>query len=151
MAIQPLEDGDVGVHAEVVPVDAGIGEPGQHLVVAWIREVQPVRDRHAAPFGAVAEELTIARDHAPEKWKQSLSSRDSGRPPESVAKRHRVAAHGARLAEEDRRVGTAEDFLPTKPVGYDQDDIARSRRRRGGRGGLRERVMRNRQTKGEDA
>ena len=46
---------------------------------------------------------------------------------------------------------SSEDFLPAKPVGHDQDHVPRLRPRRGWRRGLRECVMRDRQTESEDA
>jgi hypothetical protein len=147
-AAQPLEHRGVGVRAEVVAVDARVHEPRQHLVVAGVRELERVRDDDAAPRVAVAEELPVARDDAPEEGEQLAPARVGGGAPEALAQRDRIAAHGARHAEEQRRVGAAEDLLPAEAVGDDEDDVARARR--GGGGGLCERGVRDGEREGED-
>ena len=73
LRIEPLEDGHVGVGHVVVGVNAGVGNTRQRLVVAGIAEVQPVDHLRLRTQVAIAKDLPLAGNRAPQERHQRLA------------------------------------------------------------------------------
>src|SRR6185312_1279202 len=123
--VEPFEYGEVGIRSGVVAVDARIRMPADHLVVAWIGELEPVGDIRVALHRAIPEDLTLLRDDVPYEWKErgACGARIVAR--ELAAERGRIL-DVAELAIHELAVRALEDLLPAETVGYDEDDVARA-------------------------
>ena len=124
-AVHPLENGDVGVGSEIIPVDARIGRADQHLVVARIRELHSVGDIHVTANGTVSRELSFARHGAPEEGHQRRPAFPGGGAPIPAADASGIVAQHPGSAKEDGGIGARKDVLPAQPVRNDQDDVRR--------------------------
>ena len=130
--VQPLEHRQVGIELLVVAVDPRVGGAREHLVVARVREPQPVRDPHAALAGRVAEDLALARDDGPEERQERLAPRLRRRAVEARLERLLCRdGDAAVVLGVERALVAAEELLPAEAVeGHDQhvvDGRGRSR------------------------
>ena len=130
-AVQPLEDGAVGVVDLVVRVHSRVVPAGEHLIVPGVGE--PVRVRHGAARAAVsvADQHSLAGDDVVQERRQKAR-----------AIRHvDELTHGllglvrVLLVLRESRLGAAKDLLPANPVERDDDDPPPAVRGRGGRHG----------------
>ena len=122
--MEPFEDGEVLVRFLGVAVDAGIGEAGEDLVVAGIRELHGVRDLRRAPGREVAVDLAFLRDLRPEERQQCLASLFRRFAPELGFDGLHIGNAADVLADE-LLLGPGEHFLPAEPISRDEDDVLR--------------------------
>jgi hypothetical protein len=130
--VEPFEHRGRRVRTELVAVDGVVREARGHLVVARIGERLAVGHVRVAPGGAIAEDLTLLGDGAPEERKQRRAPRGGRVAPVALAQvllRHPAAA---RLVVEQIRLGAGEDLLPAQTVAHDEHDVLRLARERGG-------------------
>ena len=134
VAVEPLEDGGIGVGRIPVAVDTRIDEPGERLTVSRIRKAEAVPNPGHASRGAVTEELPLPGDRAPEERQQRLAPGLRRVTPE-VALERRGVVHVLARAQQGA-VGTAEQLLPAQAIGDDQYHVLGPGRGRQGLGGL---------------
>jgi hypothetical protein len=121
-AVQPLEHRQVRVRLLIVAVDARIGEPREHLVVAGIGKPEAVRDAHAAPARRVAQDLALAGYDRPDEGQQRLAPCLRRRTIETSRQGLRLADTPVFLRVE-RGVVAAEHLLPAEAVESDDEDV----------------------------
>ena len=125
LRVQPFEHGDVRIWTEIIRVDAGIGRPGQHLVVTRIRERQPIRDVGDAAFELIADQLATLGHRPPQERKECCTPLGWRRPPERAAECVLTLPDAAVLLVHEQRIGAGEHLLPPQPVGDDQEYVLR--------------------------
>ena len=129
LSVQPLQHGDIRIGNLVVAGDAWIGKPSQRLVVTRIRKVKAIGDEGVGPAIAIAEDLSIPRNHRPQKGHQRLPARLRSVPPIILLELCNIGNRAPFLGHQ-RGFRAFEDFLPAEAVGHDEDDIVSLMRRR---------------------
>ncbi len=122
---EPLEDRHIWIGDVVVAVDALIvGKSAQRFVVAGVGEKHVIRDIGVGAFVAIAEDLSLLRNHLPNKRHQRLAAFFRAVAPIGLLQRGFIFYFAVLLVHQ-RLFRAVEDFLPAESVGHDEDDVLR--------------------------